>query len=323
YVGIASFTILIWDHVDTFTAEVEYIWKGRRGLIVWLFLLNRYLMPLGFIVNLYVKSSERCSRFVRYEGSMTMIGIGVVGLMMFLRIYALYRRQPWIYRAVGLLLLIQAATNAWLLTKGIHPATTRDTVSPSLVACTMIFDPKLCVFAIASASAWLPLLYDTAIFSLTLNRALPSLRQRHASFVMVRLFEDGLIYYSAIFAVTLVLTIMIVVAPPGLKNITAHKQYCFLQGPLNQRLAPQVTMMSRITLNLKKSAGKETGQDMRARIWRSQQEPAEPILFSVPEVYRTGPGMSPIIFGNQSQVSSTVSVASDNTGYELRKNVQR
>lgn len=50
YVGFVAFTILIWDHIDTFPAEVferaasfrpyvlmrmlqvEYIWKGRKGL---------------------------------------------------------------------------------------------------------------------------------------------------------------------------------------------------------------------------------------------------------------------------------------------------
>ncbi|KAJ7909009.1 hypothetical protein B0H13DRAFT_2330858 [Mycena leptocephala] len=54
YVGIAGFTILIWDHLDTFPTEVEYIWKPRKkGPIVYLFLLNRYLTPLGFIVNLF------------------------------------------------------------------------------------------------------------------------------------------------------------------------------------------------------------------------------------------------------------------------------
>ncbi|KAJ7646188.1 hypothetical protein B0H17DRAFT_1215758 [Mycena rosella] len=41
YVGFVGFTILIWDHLDTFTTEVEYIWKGKKGLLVYLFLLNR------------------------------------------------------------------------------------------------------------------------------------------------------------------------------------------------------------------------------------------------------------------------------------------
>ncbi|GLB38200.1 putative expressed protein [Lyophyllum shimeji] len=70
YMGFASFTVLIWDHVDTLTAEVEYIWKGRRGPIVYLFLLNRYLTPFGFIVNLFaylspVWTHERYAAFAR------------------------------------------------------------------------------------------------------------------------------------------------------------------------------------------------------------------------------------------------------------------
>ena len=72
---------------------------------------------------------------------------------------------------------------------------------------------------------------------------------------MKRLLEDGLIYYtcvlvfflfgmgddekcSAIFAVTLVLTIMIVAAPPGIKNITAQYAllFAFLLSLLNATL---------------------------------------------------------------------------------------
>lgn len=31
YIGFASLTALVWDHIDTFADEVEYIWKGRKG----------------------------------------------------------------------------------------------------------------------------------------------------------------------------------------------------------------------------------------------------------------------------------------------------
>jgi len=53
YMGFACFAILIWDHVDTFTTEVEYIWKGKKNPLSCLFLVNRYLTPFGFIVNLF------------------------------------------------------------------------------------------------------------------------------------------------------------------------------------------------------------------------------------------------------------------------------
>ncbi|TFK39075.1 hypothetical protein BDQ12DRAFT_722916 [Crucibulum laeve] len=262
YMGFASFTILIWDHVDTFADEVELIWQGKKGPIVYLFLINRYVTPLGFMVNLFaylspVWTPERCRHFIRFEGSMTVIGINIVGMlfvygdissayppssgmMMLLRIYALYYRQRAIIFGVAVLLLIQFTMNAWLLTRG--EAVVHNPAS-GVHACTMIFDPS--ISAIASSSAWLPLLYDTVVFSLTLYRTYPYIRRKSASYVMKRLLEDGLIYYSAIFTVTAVLTLMIIFAPPGLKNITAQLE-----------LLLTVAMMSRITLNLKKSVHK-------------------------------------------------------------------
>ncbi|KAJ7644424.1 hypothetical protein FB45DRAFT_897880 [Roridomyces roridus] len=229
YVGFCAFTILIWDHLDTFTAEVEYIWRGEKGLVVYLFLLNRYLTPLGFIVNLFAYLSpswtqERCRRFIRFEGAMTVIGIHIAAMMMLLRINALYSAQRIIVACVFLLFLIMLGVNAWLLTRGepvIHnPAS-------GMRACTMIFPPD--ISAIASSSAWLPLLYDSVILGLTIFKTAPLVGRGNGTLVMKRLLEDGLIYYSAIFSVTLALTIMIISCPPGLKNIAA--QYVHLPCP--------------------------------------------------------------------------------------------
>ncbi|KAJ6511905.1 hypothetical protein C8R47DRAFT_1313998 [Mycena vitilis] len=245
YVGLAAFTILIWDHIDTFTAEVEYIWKGRKGTIVYLFLLNRYLTPLGFIVNLFaylspVWTNEVCRHFIRYEGAMTLIGIHVVGVMMFLRIYALYSTRRIVVAGVFFILLVSIGVNAWLLA---HGQSVAHNPQSGIRACTMIFPPGLST--VASSSAWLPLLYDSVVLVLTLVKALPLVRKSNGTYVMKRLLEDGLIYYAAIFCVTLALTIMIVSAPPGLKNVAAQLE-----------LSITVTMMSRITLNLKKCANK-------------------------------------------------------------------
>ena len=83
-------------------------------------------------------------------------------------------------------------------------------------ACTMIFDPSMYVSIpifiiprinifiinrrskLASSSAWLPLLYDTVVLALTVNRTLPSLKNKNSSYVMKRLLEDGLIYYTCV-----------------------------------------------------------------------------------------------------------------------------
>ena len=45
------------------------------------------------------------------------IAVEVVGLMMLLRISALYPHQKWITRALGVLLLFETAMNAWLISR--------------------------------------------------------------------------------------------------------------------------------------------------------------------------------------------------------------
>ncbi|KAJ2932662.1 hypothetical protein H1R20_g4435, partial [Candolleomyces eurysporus] len=187
YMGIASFTMLVWDHIDTFADEVEYIWMGKKGL-----------------------------------------------------------------------------------------------------TCTMIFDPS--ISGIASASAWLPLLYDTAVLGLTLFRTLPSLKNRNSSYIMKRLFQDGLVYYTAIFAVTLVLTLMIIFAPEGLKNITAQLE-----------LLLTVAMMSRITINLKKSVKKLNDTRVKAEL---------PSMFTQNTQFQVGSNVKIVAPGfNQTQTDTLMPTA--------------
>ncbi|KAJ3853581.1 hypothetical protein EV368DRAFT_81429 [Lentinula lateritia] len=273
YVAFVGFTIMIWDHLDTFTTEVEYVWPrvGEKKPIVYLFLINRYLIPLGFIVNLfaYLRIDQetyvgiKLSHFVRYEGAMTMIGINIVGLMMLIRIYALYRNQKFIVAGVAMLLLIEMGTYAWLMSTGKPVQHHPNIICQSSMymwelifayvcgaqisaACTMVFGEKNSIAT--SSSAWLPLLYDTVVLVLTLGATIPSVRDARGSatvYVMRRLLQDGLIYFGVIFAVNLVLSLMIAVADSGLKNITAQLE-----------LLVTVTMMSRITLNLMQSPDK-------------------------------------------------------------------
>lgn len=82
----------------------------------------------------------------------------------------------------------------------------------------MVFDPSMYVLpkfsvalplthtrrsAAASSSAWLPLLYDTVIFGLTLYRTVPPIRREEASYIIKRLLEDGLLYYRYVTPVIL------------------------------------------------------------------------------------------------------------------------
>jgi len=242
YFGVASFVVLLYDHILTFDDEVRYIWRSKKKLVSWLFLLNRYLTPLGFCININAYTSKLwtpliCTHFVRFEGSMTLIGIAIASLMMGLRVIALYHGNQVVPVVMMFLFSAMVGVNAWLLTAGeaVHHPT-------GIHGCSMIFSHRTGDWS--SASAWLPLLYDTVVVGLVMYRTRDLLGIKIAGQhrVVETIMKDGLIYYSVILAANLVLAVMIVKAADGVKNICAQFQ-----------LLITVTMMSRITLNLRKN----------------------------------------------------------------------
>ncbi|TFY51160.1 hypothetical protein EVG20_g11135, partial [Dentipellis fragilis] len=286
----AAFTVLIWDHMISFADEIQYVWKGNKGPrmcavlgdvqrvltpgLGWklytyfsCFIINIYGMPSSFMalqpkrgvkqraslffrfmdstfvsclwdaLRFHVSYSHSCNRFVRYEGALTMIGIAVVALMMFLRIRALYHRQVWVQAFVFSIFLAFIGVNAWLLSFGEGVPH----VPGNVRSCSMIFDHR--AGSMAAASAWLPLLYDTVVLCLTLFRTIVPVWHRTSGQILRVILREGMMYYSVIFSVTLVLTIMILHAEPSVQNITAQLE-----------LLLTVTMMSRITIHLKRFA---------------------------------------------------------------------
>ncbi|KAF8591730.1 hypothetical protein K439DRAFT_1626727 [Ramaria rubella] len=243
YFGVASFVILLYDHALTFDDEVQYIWRRNKKLVAWLFLINRYVTPLGFSININAYTSPVwtpsvnflviiCKRFVRYEGCMTLLGISIASLMMGVRVTAIYHGNRFIPFLMSVLFTAMVGVNVWLLTGGEpvqHYA--------GIHGCSMIFSPRVGVWA--SASAWSPLIYDTVVMGLVLYRTAHLFRAKIVGQLSVvkTLMEDGIIYYSVILAANLVLAVMIVRSNDGLRNICAQMQ---------------VTMMSRITINLRK-----------------------------------------------------------------------
>ncbi|THV03843.1 hypothetical protein K435DRAFT_962187 [Dendrothele bispora CBS 962.96] len=263
YVGFAGYTALVWDHLITFSLEVELIWgairKGERKPLFFLFLINRYLIPIGFIMNLFAYLSStlswdpatcregdvhscRCQRFVRFEGALTMIGIDVAALMMFIRIYALYHKGgKVIICGVAALLAVQIGVNAWLLTLG--TAVQHENVP----ACTMIFGTAQSW--IASSTAWIPLMYDSVVLALTIYKTFPRLHKGQLldpPYIMRKMLEGGILYYRQVCFLNWSHNALRLKAPDELKNICAQLE-----------LLITVMMMSRITLNLRNSGHKE------------------------------------------------------------------
>ncbi|KAH8984703.1 hypothetical protein EDB92DRAFT_1466231 [Lactarius akahatsu] len=122
-------------------------------------------------------------------------------------------------------------------------------------AYTMIIDPHVHAW-IASSTAWLPLLYSTAVVSLTLYRtagALYSAPSSTVEFFRVML-REGLLNYSAICTVTLAFTIAVVSAVPSVRGATAQLELCLTVAMMSHS-APGVLVISSYATHQHRSHG--------------------------------------------------------------------
>ena len=56
-ISAARVTILIFDHIITFNRERQPVWSLRAGYLKWAFLINRYTVPLVYILNVHCLSA--------------------------------------------------------------------------------------------------------------------------------------------------------------------------------------------------------------------------------------------------------------------------
>ncbi|EIW82692.1 hypothetical protein CONPUDRAFT_163781 [Coniophora puteana RWD-64-598 SS2] len=238
YVGIFGFTVLVWDHFLTFSDEVEIVWKKRKTLMSYLFIVNRYATPFGFIVNLVAYTYPSWS--VIYEPIMSEIGQHVAGFMMFQRVMALYGAYHVVCLFLALVYAAWTIVALWLVVGGgavMHTS--------AVHSCTFHYYGKPAVMA--PICVWLPLLYDTTVLASILKRTLPYRPHMNANTISRTMATDGILYYGLICTVNVLLVIMIERAPVGIKDLLGQIQYLFV-----------ITMTSRITLSLPKSYHKLT-----------------------------------------------------------------
>ncbi|KAF9040757.1 hypothetical protein BJ165DRAFT_1596203 [Panaeolus papilionaceus] len=248
YFQTASFVMLVYDHMLTFSDEVDRIWKQKISGASILFLINRYITPLQVIVIMDAFDDPSwtravCDRFVVFEGASTAGLVAVCELIMILRVYALYERSNVLLALLLVLWTLQLVFSMVGVFTG-QPVP----LPPSVTGCIL-----------TSRSLWFsflwstPLVTDFIIFFLTIWRTrryirgtnLKSLPTIH---VLVR---DGALYFFAIFSANLMNTLIYFAVPQeDLKAI----------GATFSKLITSV-MISRLVLNLRSLSSEAQDQD--------------------------------------------------------------
>jgi len=238
---LAAFVMMVYDHLITFSDELQYVWKQPLSGATVLFAINRYITPLKFVVEIaafdsptWSKNNSACQHFVRYEGGATLALIAICEIIMMLRVYAIWGRDRRILGVLGFLWITQVAFCAMAMV-----FTQRTPLPPALVGCILTGDSHKSSYF---TPFWvMPLITDSAIFFLTVWRTQRYLRRTEGEMRLLRVLQrDGALYFLCIFSANLVYVILYLSAPEDLKAFGAGFSHIIT-----------CVMISRLVINLR------------------------------------------------------------------------
>lgn len=238
--SLASFVMICYDLLLTLGDEMELIWfQPKYNIMTWLWALNRYVLPLGYIVvvaSFHMRwDDDVCDRYVLYPEAMKLVATIAIGVIFILRVRAIFARDRFITAFVWALLAAQIALKIWAFTDGV-----RLVLPDELVGCILVGRNQTRI-----AFTWIAeLIFDTVIFALTLYKTLRiyhvQLGKRKPLSLFVLIVRDGIIYFGVIFAANLANVLVFMLAEEGVRSINAS--FSTLITSL---------MVSRLILNLK------------------------------------------------------------------------
>ncbi|KEP46762.1 dephospho-CoA kinase [Rhizoctonia solani 123E] len=243
YMGVAGYALLIYDHILTFPAEVELIWKAdKQNVVTWLFFLNRYIVPIILGVDLYDKgglashlSIKFCQVWFVIEGYLNVLSFAAVHALVAMRVNAVWGRRKWV--------TILLWTGGTLYIVG-----TLSIISPGIfqvlvmkVAPNPIFNVCFGTITTYFWTVWIPpIIFEVIIFTLTIIKAIEHRHKNVKTPVAYILYRDGFLYFLVIMMCSIFPLIVWLVGPP---TLVAMPKY-FTQAVVN-------VMGFRLVLNLR------------------------------------------------------------------------
>lgn len=250
YYQLASVIILLYDYVITLDMEIEWVWsrlkRSKITIADALFLLNRYfpLISYFWIIFAYGQSywsPSACSIFLHFPLVMTTISECIIGVIVMLRLYAVYLGAVWVPACLGILVLVSLAF-------GIRASMSVTLVPPHIGVngCIMtVKDGSESVFAMLWAMG---AIFDATVFFMTIwgtrqrqmcnadqkttgPKCLPGLLLRH-----------GIIYFFVMFSAKVVNFAVFWIVSDAKDLITINWTF-------NHTIT--VIMISRLVLNLR------------------------------------------------------------------------
>ncbi|KZP03550.1 hypothetical protein FIBSPDRAFT_968891 [Athelia psychrophila] len=224
FTTLIPFVILYYDYSLTFADEVERFWN--RNNFTWtslFFFINRYLVLLGNIPVLFAASWDPSNisskilarvRITNYHAFLEILSQLVIGIMLVMRVYAMYGRSRWIIVLFAIVIVVAVTVGCWANFSG-----------PRAQTIEAIFYYAGCngslpqTQAIRLALAWMGQMgFDALVFFLTLYKSFV-LRGSKSKHLISTLLRDGSLYFGIMTIFNVGNIVTIVTAPPYFKGV--------------------------------------------------------------------------------------------------------
>ncbi|KAI0037050.1 hypothetical protein K488DRAFT_81545 [Vararia minispora EC-137] len=251
YLFLCALTILLYDHLLTLSEEVETVWKRKKTWILYLFLIVRYYAILAVVIVAFGRGyfSTEMTR----ERWMFFLPLGITmpltilpGVLMIVRVYALWDRNRFVLYGLCTYLVAQMCAGLWQYT--VSGGTPAPLPLDNYEYHFCIYLPPKSIGRASTMFVLMELTFDSIIFLLTITRTIYMYtRHRHTtrikdqgSGLIENLVRDGAFYFGVIFSFNLSWVLMILYAPTNLRAIASIPSSCVT-----------TIMICRITLNLR------------------------------------------------------------------------
>ncbi|KAF8532566.1 hypothetical protein JB92DRAFT_602234 [Gautieria morchelliformis] len=229
------YALYFYDHLLTFSDEVDKIWLQPFTFASLLFYINRYFTHGQFIIlNNFMKQRGpmQCNGIMKFPGAGTLCLVAIAELIMILRVYAIYLANKYVLVFLLSILSGQIITEAWGVQFSI-----RIPQPSTFPGCVPTGSNNW------FAALWVaPLVTDACIFVLTIWRTVRYKRKHGRMTTMDIILRDGIMYFFVIFSANLMNSLIYFLAPEDLKAVGAS---------FSQLLT--ATMISRLQLNLRQA----------------------------------------------------------------------
>ncbi|KAF8152304.1 hypothetical protein B0H34DRAFT_112122 [Crassisporium funariophilum] len=283
---IACATLLVYDLLCTLDQEVTYVWASPWSLGTVLFFLNRYLPFIDTFLSLNLKFSvntpEICLRHFTVVTWLILSGILTSEVILVLRTYALWERR----RSILILLSVSSAVcfiPAIVITH-LEIQSLRY-VSSDLPGCRL-----------GAASPIIIVAYILLVLSETVMAVLTAIKAyRHLQFSqspwVVQLYQDGLLFYFYLLAISIANVLVPILAPvrPNSNEFPENLKYflfCFVKRIFANWLATPQRVLHSVLCNrvllliLKQRSASNMTARLPVRDARGQNYLRDPIFTS-------------------------------------------